>query len=164
MLENCKDATVNLPGLYNTSNSKSLITVRNSVDVTLVNKWKDMPEHNKSKEMREVYLTMNNVNSVNIQTNTFDQLVINAVFRNIPKLELLDKSFLSCWGSVWLFNTTTSPNPSLNAFSSSDLVVHNGVSFTVYARPKVTPRLKFTQIYEVSAKVYDLGISLNIYF
>ncbi len=111
--------------------------------------------------MREVYLMMNNVEKVTIQSNTFDQIVINAVFRNIKELELSDKSFLSCWGSVWLFNVVVLKNSShSNPFSSSDLVVHNGV-FTVNERPKVTPRLKFSQIYEVSAKVYDLGISLE---
>ncbi|EFX89794.1 hypothetical protein DAPPUDRAFT_94656 [Daphnia pulex] len=161
VLTDCQNAIVNLPGLYNASNSKSLITIRDSTSVTLLNKWKDVPGNNTSKEMREVYLMMNNVEKVTIKPNTFDQLVINAVFREIKELELSDKSFLSCWGSVWLFNVVV-PNNSLNsnAFSSSDLVVHNGVSFTVNARPKVTPRLKFSQIYEVSAKVYDLGIAL----
>jgi hypothetical protein len=161
VLWNCKDATVNLPGLYNASNSRSLITVRNSTSVTLLNDWRDLPGNNTSKEMREVYLMMNNVEKVTIQSNTFDQIVINAVFRNIKELELSDKSFLSCWGSVWLFNVVVLKNSShSNPFSSSDLVVHNGV-FTVNERPKVTPRLKFSQIYEVSAKVYDLGISLE---
>lgn len=112
--------------------------------------------------MREVYLMMNNVEKVTIQSNTFDQIVINAVFRDIKELELSDKSFLSCWGSVWLFKDVGLKNsPHSKAFSSSDLVVHNGTLFTVYERPKVTPRLKFSQIYEVSAKVYDLGISLE---
>jgi hypothetical protein len=160
VLWNCKDATVNLPGLYNASNSRSLITVRDSTSVTLHNVWRDVPGNNTSKEMREVYLMMNNVEKVTIQSNTFDQIVINAVFRDIKELELSEKSFLSCWGSFWLFNVSKNSSSS-NAFTSSDLVVHNGFAFKVYPRPNVTPRLKFSQIYEVSAKVYDLGISLE---
>jgi Na+-transporting NADH:ubiquinone oxidoreductase subunit NqrF len=152
---------VNLPGLYSTSNSKSLITVRDSKNITLVNNWKDISGYNASKEMREVNLMMDKGTTVTIQSNTFDQIVITAVFRGITDLQLSEKSFLSCWGSVWLFNVVVLKNSShSNPFSSSDLVVHNGV-FTVNERPKVTPRLKFSQIYEVSAKVYDLGISLE---
>lgn len=161
MLTECQNATVNLPGLYNASNSKSLITVRDSTDITLVNDWRDVPGNNTSKEMREVNLMINKVTTVSIQSNTFDQIVINVVFRDITDLKLSEKSFLSCWGSVWLFNVKSVSHQ--KAFSSSDLIFRDDDSFTIYERPKVTPRLKFSQIYEVSAKVYDLGISLETF-
>jgi hypothetical protein len=162
VLTECTNATVNLPGLYSTSNSKSLITVRDSKNITLVNNWKDISGYNASKEMREVNLMMDKGTTVTIQSNTFDQIVITAVFRGITDLQLSEKSFLSCWGSVWLFNVKPAAKTlPQSAFSSSDLIVRDGDSLTIYARPKVTPRLKFSQIYEVSAKVYDLGISLE---
>ena len=107
--------------------------------------------------MREVNLFIENVTSVTIHYKTFDQLVINVVFRNIKILTLEEKSFSSCWGTVWFFNSPTTS--SIKSFSNSDLIVYKSESsFTIHTRPDVTPRQKLYQVYKILNKVNDLGV------
>lgn len=158
---NCEKAIVNLADLYHLSkSSRNLIEIRDSADVTLANDEKNIFTLD---EMREVNLFIENVTSVTIHYKTFEQLVINAVFRNIKILTLEEKSFSSCWGTVWFFNSPT--KSSIKSFSSSDLIVYKSESsFTIHTRPDVTPRQKLYQVYKILNKVNDLGVFKNLRF
>nr|CAH0111554.1 unnamed protein product [Daphnia galeata] len=157
LLMNCEKAIVNLADLYHLSkSSRNLIEIRDSADVTLANDEKNIFTLD---EMREVNLFIENVTSVRIHYKTFEQLVINAVFRNIKILTLEEKSFSSCWGTVWFFNSPT--KSSIKSFSSSDLIVYKSESsFTIHTRPDVTPRQKLYQVYKILNKVNDLEITI----
>ena len=158
LLRNCEKAIVNLADLYHLSkSSRNLIEIRDSADVTLANDEKNIFTLD---EMREVNLFIENVTSVTIHYKTFDQLVINVVFRNIKILTLEEKSFSSCWGTVWFFNSPTTS--SIKSFSNSDLIVYKSESsFTIHTRPDVTPRQKLYQVYKILNKVNDLGVFLK---
>ncbi len=108
-------------------------------------------------ELREVTLIVENVKMVSAKQKAFDQVVINAVFKNIGYLKLDEKSFASCWGTVWLFDVKNSSTLA-STFSSSELVVYwKENQLTYHNRPEVTPRQKFTLLYNLSSQVQDMG-------
>lgn len=119
--------------------------------------------------LKEVTLLVEDVKTVNISSKAFNQLVVGAVFKNIRNLNLEEKSFYSCWGTVWFFNvssgnTTEFVRSTYGVFSSSDIVQLNDLNpsetkFKVHRRPKLTPLQKATTIYSVLNRVEDMGIS-----
>ena len=148
------NVSIYLPTLYHLMKHKTIIAVRNSI--TLKVAGEDNSE--KSDHLQEVNLIVENVKRVVVKQRAFDQVVINAVFKDINSLQLEEKSFASCWGSVWLFNIDSKSHIQ-SAFSSSEIVVWKDFSgsYASHARPKVTPRQRFALLYEVSSKLNDLG-------
>ena len=163
LLQNCEEGSyLDLARIYELTNSKSAIAIRNSAEISLYLNYS--AREIMLFQMRQVHLIVENVVKVTIHEKTFDQVVVNAVFRNIKNLNLREKSFGSCWGAVWLFNVPDMKPMMANAFSSSDMVVYRDSlsatdnPFTTHARPELTPLQKFNQVYHISAKVADLGL------
>lgn len=160
-IKGCNNASVSLSlsSLYHEHNISRAISieVRDSESFILQGDGdsnEDSPTFH--SELREVTLIVENVKKVFAKQKAFDQVVINAVFKNVGYLKLEEKSFASCWGTVWLFDVKNSSTVA-STFSSSELVVWKENQFTYHNRPEVTPRQKFTLLYNLSSQVQDMG-------
>lgn len=163
LLTNCKkeDLKLDVSKLYRLTPFKNMIAISNSTGIILYNDEDDLVLN----DIREVSLIVSNVKQVKIYEKTFDRIVINIVFHNILNLSFAERSFTSCWGTAWIFNNSV-PVSIQPAFSSSDMVVYKdtGSSFTIHARPRVTPRQRIKLVYQLAAEVNDLSMYFSYLF
>lgn len=159
LLTNCKkeDLKLDVSKLYRLTPFKNMIAISNSTGIILYNDEDDLVLN----DIREVSLIVSNVKQLKIYEKTFDRIVINIVFHNILNLSFAERSFTSCWGTAWILNNSV-PVSIQPAFSSSDMVVYKdtGSSFTIHARPGVTPRQRINLVYQLAAEVNDLKITI----
>ncbi|KAI9557487.1 hypothetical protein GHT06_017315 [Daphnia sinensis] len=159
VLTNCmkEKLKVDVSKLYRLTPLKHMIAIRNSTGIILYNDEDDLVLN----DMREVSLIVSNVTKLTINEKTFDRIVINVVFDNVPKLNLAERSFSSCWGTAWILKHSV-PASIQSAFSSSDMVVYKDTdsSYIIHARPRATPRQRIKLVYQLAAEVNDLKITI----
>lgn len=141
--------------------SELLLTIKSFSDISLASE-----ESENITKMREINLVVQDGNGLTVIPNTFNEIVINAHFKNVSYLKLYDKSFASCWGNVWLINTSLSSSSGVNPFSSSDMNVWNDTSqeWNRHKRPKVTPLQRLRLTYDIVNKIEEIGIIVFVQF
>lgn len=117
--------------------------------------------------MNEITLFVQGGTGLMLKSNAFNQIIINAVFKDVKNLQLSDKSFAGCWGNIWFINLTDDSNssniiPATTSFSSSDITVWNSKKFTRHIRPTLTPLQKFKSTLGIADKIHEIG-TLFIY-
>lgn len=84
------------------------------------------------------FISIENISTVIIEKEAFVQTIVNVMINRVNNIEMQERSFSSCWGSVWMVNGNLT-HINGNAMSSSDMMLWQNNHFKPHPRPESTP-------------------------
>jgi len=85
------------------------------------------------------HISIENISTVVFRREAFTQIIVNVMINQVNNIVMEERSFSSCWGSVWIVNHGTHKNINGNAMSSSDMMLWQDDQFKSHPRPESTP-------------------------